>query len=237
LYYPTDEVGDAYLYCSGLAGLLATRGVEFQYDTAVGGFERRGGRLHAALTAAAPVAGDAFVLACGSGSAALAATLGLKLPIRPAKGYSITLPRRIGDGGPQIPIIDHAMHVAITPLGGERLRVVGTAELAGYDRSIRPARIQNLLRVLERTLPRFAAQIDRSDVKPWAGLRPMSADGVPVLGATSVENLYLNTGHGHLGWTLAAASGRMVADALVGRPAPLSLGDYQLDRFQRSSAP
>lgn len=230
LYYPADEVGDAHLYCRELAALLATRGVEFRYRTTVDGFERQGGRLGAARTAAGPVAGDAFVLACGSDSVALAKGLGLRLPVRPAKGYSITLARHDGDGSPQLPMIDSEMHVAITPLGHERLRVVGTAELAGFDRSIRPARIRNLLRVLELTLPRFAARIDHANLNPWAGLRPMSADGVPLIGATAIENLFLNTGHGHLGWTMAAGSARLLSEALLGGTPALPLADYRLDR-------
>ena len=170
------------------------------------------------------------MLACGSDSVALAKGLGLRLPVRPAKGYSITLARHDGDGSPQLPMIDSEMHVAITPLGHERLRVVGTAELAGFDRSIRPARIRNLLRVLELTLPRFAARIDHANLNPWAGLRPMSADGVPLIGATAIENLFLNTGHGHLGWTMAAGSARLLSEALLGGTPALPLADYRLDR-------
>ena len=143
---------------------------------------------------------------------------------------SASVQPRAPAAAPRIGVIDAQLHAVVVPLGGDRVRVAGTAELAGYDLSIPAPRIENLKKLLWRMFPAFAEQLNEADFTPWAGLRPLSADGVPVLGATRLGNLYLNTGHGHLGWTLAAGSGRMVADAIVGRAPALNLRDYELLR-------
>ena len=117
-------------------------------------------------------------------------------------------------------------------MGADRVRVAGTAELTGYDIAISQPRIDNLRGLLARLFPLYAAALGPDDVRPWAGLRPMCADGVPLLGATGLANLFLNTGHGHLGWTLAAGSARLVADVVAGREPPLDVEDYALTRFR-----
>jgi D-amino-acid dehydrogenase len=170
-------------------------------------------------------------LAAGSYTPLLARHVGLRLPVRPAKGYSITMPRsRAPAAAPRIGVADAHLHAVVVPVGDDRVRVAGTAELAGYDLSIHPQRIENLKVLLRRMFPAFAAQLQENDFTPWAGRRPMSADGVPILGATRISNLYLNTGHGHLGWTLAAGSGRLVADAIARRAPALNNRDYELGR-------
>ena len=132
---------------------------------------------------------------------------------------------------PRRPITDDALHIAVTPFG-DRLRVAGTAEFTGLDHSVGEPRIRNLREMFETMFPRCAATVDPdADLSPWSGLRPMSVDGVPVLGATPLANLYLNTGHGHLGWTMAAGSGRAVARLVCGREPELPLRPYGLDRF------
>jgi D-amino-acid dehydrogenase len=172
------------------------------------------------------------VLAAGSYSPLLARQAGLNLPIRPAKGYSITMPRERGPSlAPNIGVVDPGLHAVVVPVGEDRVRVAGTAELAGYDLAIHPRRIDNLKNLLRRIFPAFASKLGDVDFEPWAGLRPMSADGVPILGPTPVENLFLSAGHGHLGWTLAAGSGRLVADAIVGRTPAICTADYTLSRF------
>ena len=137
-------------------------------------------------------------------------------------------PQIPGSGG--IGVSDAHLHAVVVPVGDDRVRVAGTAELTGYDLSIHPQRIENLKELLRRIFPAFAAQLQEGDFTPWAGLRPMSADGVPILGATRLSNLYLNTGHGHLGWTLAAGSGRLVADVIARRAPALNMRDFELAR-------
>jgi D-amino-acid dehydrogenase len=132
--------------------------------------------------------------------------------------------------GPRIPILDEELHAVAVPLG-RTLRIAGTAEFAGHDLTVPAGRIENLVRLLSRTYPEFAARVPRGDIAPWTGLRPMSADGVPIVSRTPFGNLYLNTGHGHLGWTMAAGSGRALADLVIGRPPAIDMAPYSLDRF------
>jgi D-amino-acid dehydrogenase len=180
------------------------------------------------LTSANALDGDAFVLAAGSYSPGLARGLGLKLAVRPAKGYSVTLPGP--QPGPRLPVVDDTLHAGVVPLG-KSLRIAGTAEFAGFDLTLKPARIETLLRLLRDIYPGMYARLDRNSVRSWAGLRPMSADGVPVIGATPIENLYLNTGHGHLGWSMAAGSGRALADLIARVPPEIDLQDYAMIRI------
>ncbi|HIG01769.1 MAG TPA: FAD-dependent oxidoreductase [Myxococcales bacterium] len=228
IYHPIDGHGDAHLFCCALEEILAQADVQFHYGTQALSLSRERGRIIALETDRGAIEGDAFVLAAGSQSVELAASLGLRIPVRPAKGYSITLDLDGACERPGMPVVDDSLHVALTPLG-ERLRVAGTAEFAGYDESLTPSRVRNLLDVLGKTYPRCA---ERPEVSAWCGHRPLSADGVPILGATPLANLFLNTGHGPLGWTLAAGSGRLVADLIGGRASALAREPYSLERFR-----
>ena len=117
------------------------------------------------------------------------------------------------------------------PVGRDRIRIAGTAEFAGYDLSIPRSRIENLLVLLERIFPGFSRERQPADIEPWAGLRAVSPDGVPLLGRTAVPNLFVNTGHGHLGWTLAAGSGKVVADIVAGVTPAVTVDAYRPQRF------
>ncbi len=236
IHYPTDEGGDAHLFCRELTRVLEQGGARLRFGLSADSIHAQGRRISHIQCAGESLQADAYVLAAGSYSPLLARSAGLSLPIRPGKGYSITMPRgRAAQAAPRIGIIDADLHAVVVPVGEDRVRVAGTAELAGYDLSIRPQRIENLKRLLERMFPRFAEKMTSGDFLPWTGLRPMCADGVPILGATRLDNLFLNTGHGHLGWTLAAASGRLVADSVVRRAPSAAVAvdpaDYSLQRF------
>jgi D-amino-acid dehydrogenase len=231
ILHPDDESGDAHLFVRKLAGAAEAAGVRFEFDTAVTGLRTEAGRIVAAATAAGDLSADACVLAAGSYSATLLAGLGLRLPVRPVKGYSITVPCADERLGPCRPVTDDTLHIAVTPFG-DRLRVAGTAEFTGLDHSVGEPRIRNLRRMFETMFPDCAATVaPDTDLRPWSGLRPMSVDGVPVLGVTPLANLFLNTGHGHLGWTMAAGSGRAVARLVCGGEPELPLEPYRLDRF------
>jgi D-amino-acid dehydrogenase len=158
-------------------------------------------------------------------------TAGLRLPVAPVKGYSVTLPMPAGVVRPAIPIVDEELHAVATPLG-ERLRVAGTAEFTGHDVSVPGARVENLLRLLTRTFPLLARKVDPASIQPWSGLRPMSADGVPIVGRTPIANLFINSGHGHLGWTMAAGSGRALADLMMQRSPAIDLAPFAFERFR-----
>jgi len=178
---------------------------------------------------------DGYVIAAGSYSTALLRPLGIRLAVRPAKGYSVTFdaPQTTGaDRTPssalKVPIVDDDMHAAVVPVGGA-IRVAGTAEFAGFDLTLRPERVKNLTQLVQQILPR--AGLDPDTAKPWCGLRPMSADGVPIIGPTPISNLWVNTGHGHLGWTMAAGSGELLADLMSEASPAIDPAPYDLKRF------
>ena len=234
VHMPHDTGGDAYRYCVALAAQLQARDVQLHYGVTCRPLSLDG-RRHAQITDCSghrwPA--DAIVLAAGSFSVALARGVGLRLPVRPVKGYSITVPARPGVTAPKIPVIDPMLHAAAVPLAAGGLRVAGTAEFAGFNRQLDPKRVGNVFALCERLYPEQTRGLSPQQVAPWTGLRPMSADGVPLLGATPVPNLFLNTGHGHLGWTLAAGSARLVADQLLGCVTDMDPSPYALARYTR----
>jgi D-amino-acid dehydrogenase len=214
--YPGDAVGDArrFTLALGAAGRQA------------GGKLRLGERIErlakesdgfTAETDKGVITARQVVLAAGIASPRLARHFGIRLPIQPAKGYSLTYRLPSEAEGPRTAVVDDAMHAAVVPLG-DRLRAVGTAEFAGEDRRVDPRRLDSLARLLARLYPNLAPQLDRETAKGWAGLRPMSADGRPFVGQTSCPGLWINAGHGHLGWTMAVGSARLLADLMTGQP-------------------
>ena len=234
LYFPGDESGDAYRFCELLAKHLQHDGVEFLFDTPVARIRSGLTGKPVAHTAHGELTAEAIVLAAGSYTPLLAYTAGLKVPVAPVKGYSITLACNGWQAGPQVPIIDDHLHAAVCPLG-DRLRVAGTAEFAGYDLSLTPSRIANLFALVLKLYPNFAPFLSRDTATQWTGLRPMSCDGVGIMGRTCAPGIFLNTGHGPLGWTMAAGAGRLVADEITGRSTELAAAPYRLARFERRS--
>ncbi len=216
LFFPQDEIGDCNAFAQGLAAWCAGRGVRFRFGTTVGSLEVRAGRVSGVLTSTDWIAADAVVVALGSFSPALLRPHGIHVPIHPVKGVSVTLPRSFWPDGPRTAILDDARHLAFTPVG-ERYRMVGSAEVAGHDATPAPARIRALAGRVAEIFPRMRGCADDPRAVHWAGLRPMVPDGRPRIGPTAVAGLFLNTGHGHAGWTMAAGSGRRLADAVAGR--------------------
>ena len=215
VYTPGDESGDAHEFTVQLARLAEARGVRFLRSTAVEGLEVAGGRVVAALAGGRRLEADAFVVSLGSYSPLLLAHLGISIPVYPLKGYSITIPlqAKAAAAAPSVSLTDEAHKLVISRLGN-CLRCAGTAELTGYDTSINETRCAAILKRVERLFPALAGA---GEVKYWAGLRPATPNNVPVIGRTRYANLFLNTGHGTLGWTLAAGSGRALADLVSGR--------------------
>jgi D-amino-acid dehydrogenase len=228
--YPGDERGDPRKFCEALAKHLAGHGVRQHYGFDVERIERDGARVRGLVGRGGERhVLDAVVLCAASYSTALARPLGLKLPVRPVKGYSITLPR--ADGAPRVAVIDPVLHMAAVPVGDDRIRVAGTAEFTGFDLAITPQRVANLERLLARLFPDYARALPAGAAEPWAGLRPMCVDGVSLVGATKVEGLWLHTGHGQLGWTVCAGSGRVLADLMFGRRPEIDPAPYAPARF------
>ena len=229
IYYPGDESGDAHKFCRSLAVQAENAGVTFHYQQEVTGFESERNKISAVKTSSGSVSADAYVLAAGSYSTPLAGSVNVRLPVRPVKGYSLTIDIDGWENGPKMPVVDESLHIAMTPLGS-RLRVAGTAELNGYDVDIRRSRVEHMFRYVAKVYPGLADYLQPDLVTTWTGLRPYSSDGVPVLGKTPYDNLYLNTGHGHLGWSMAAGSGRLVADIISGNKPGLDPEPYHLGR-------
>ncbi len=225
IYSRIDESGDARVFAEALAGLCGKLDVEFRMAETIRRIEADGRSVHGILTDRGTVAGDSYVLALGSDSPILARGVGLRLPIYPVKGYSLTVPA--GPGAPTVGGVDEGYLVGFARMG-ERLRLTGTADFAGYDTDHQPAHFATILRCARDLFPTGG---DYDKPSYWACLRPMTPDGPPILGACRLRNLYLNTGHGHMGWTMACGSSRIVADLIQGREPALDLEGLTLDRY------
>lgn len=213
IWCPTDETGDPAKFTRALAHIVARRGGEIRVGTSVIGIETAGDRISGVATDKGTVTGDAYVLAMGSASAGLARTVGIPLPIYPIKGYSLTIPIGNQPKPPSIAAVDEHNLVAISRFGN-RLRVTATAEFAGYDKSHKPSDFAFMKKVTQELYPE-GADYERAEM--WAGLRPMTPTNLPFFGRRRLANLYLNTGHGHIGWTMSHGSARITADLIAGR--------------------
>jgi D-amino-acid dehydrogenase len=209
-----DSSGDSQLFTESLARICRDKlGVAVRLGTRVTGLRAEGDRVTGALTAAGLLTADAYVLALGVGAAPVARTVGVRLAVYPAKGYSSTFPVRPDGLAPTVPGVDEQWLVGWSRQG-DRLRLTSTAEFAGYDRSWTPRDFSNILRLARDLFP-AAADWDRGQFR--ACLRPMTPDGPPVLGRGRHGNLYFNAGHGHMGWTMAFGTARIVTDLVAGR--------------------
>jgi len=230
LRLPGDETGDCFKFTARLAEMAAELGVVFRYDTTIEGIERDGDRIRGVRTSAGTLQADQVLLALGSHSPKLLRPLGIDIPVYPVKGYSITVPITDAAGAPESTIMDETHKVAVTRLG-DRIRVGGTAELAGYSEKLREARRETLTHVVTDLFPNGG---DVSKAEFWCGLRPMTPDGTPVIGRTPIANLLLATGHGTLGWTMAAGTGRVIADLVSGRPPEIDIAGLDMGRYRRA---
>lgn len=228
-YFPDDDSGDAHLFCLELQREIVLAGAIVETGTRVIRVAIEKGKVIGTETGHGLARADAIVIAAGNGSPALVRPLGLSLPIKPAKGYSLTLDLDGIDERPRTPIIDETLHAAITPMD-RRLRLTSTVEFSGFDKRIDSERINDLLSLLGELYPRIASQIDRDQARPWAGLRPVSSDGRPFIGASKLPGLYINAGHGPLGWTLAMGSAQLLADLIEGRPTQIDPDPFDAAR-------
>jgi D-amino-acid dehydrogenase len=231
IYYPADESGDALLFCRALRERLEARGVRVSVSTAVRAVRVTAARAVGVDTDDGFVPGSHVVLAAGPWSRELLAASGVRVLVRPVKGYSLSIPID-PRAGPRHALADDSLHAVMTPLGAT-LRLAGTAEFSGWDLTLRPARVQALWRLLAALSPTLARTVDRSSARAWCGLRPMSADGRPYIGATPVAGLFVNTGHGHLGWTQAAGSAALLAQLMRGAPTAVDPRPFAVSRTDR----
>jgi D-amino-acid dehydrogenase len=228
LRLPGDETGDCFQFTNRLAEMAAALGVRFRWNTRIEALQVGGGAITGVHTAEAGLLkADRVVLALGSYSPKLLEPVGLRIPVYPVKGYSITVPITDAAHAPESTIMDETHKVAVTRLG-DRIRVGGTAELGGYSLALREPRRATLEHVVTDLFPQGG---DVSKASFWCGLRPMTPDGTPIVGPTPVQNLLLATGHGTLGWTMACGTGRVIADLVSGRQPEIDVSGLAMARY------
>ncbi|CAM4340761.1 D-amino acid dehydrogenase [Kerstersia similis] len=232
LRLPNDETGDCHLFTRALADIAAREGVTFHWNTPIDRLQVEGGRITGVQSGQQVFQADRYVLALGSYSRAMLQSLALDLPVYPVKGYSLTVPLVDPALAPQSTVLDETYKIAVTRFD-QRIRVGGMAELAGFDLRLDPRRRATLEMVVKDLFPGG----DVPAATFWTGLRPMTPDSTPVIGATRYPNLFLNTGHGTLGWTMACGSGRLMADLVSGRTPEISTEGLALDRYQPRPSP
>jgi D-amino-acid dehydrogenase len=227
LRLPGDETGDAHLFTQRLAAIAEALGVVFRYGVTVEALQREGDRVTGVVTNAGMFTADRYVVAMGSFSPRLLRPLGIALPVYPVKGYSLTMPVIDPDCAPVSTVMDETYKVGITRLG-DRIRVGGTAELAGFSMALRRPRRETLEHSVRDLFPRGG---DIPNARFWTGLRPMTPDGTPVVGPTRYTNLFTNTGHGTLGWTMSCGSGKLLSDLISGRAPDIKGDDLSISRY------
>ena len=231
LRLPGDETGDCFKFTQRLAQMAQALGVQFRFGVDIRALSSDGQTITGVGTSQGVLKADRYLVALGSYSPLLLAPVGIRIPVYPVKGYSITVPIDDATRAPESTIMDETHKVAVTRLG-DRIRVGGTAELAGYSLALRESRRSTLNHVLTDLFP-GSGDVGKGEF--WTGLRPMTPDGTPVVGGSAYPNLYLATGHGTLGWTMATGTGRVMADLMSGRTTDISLDGLTVDRYRQSA--
>ncbi|OXI88002.1 D-amino acid dehydrogenase small subunit [Burkholderia sp. AU33423] len=231
LRLPGDETGDCQLFTTRLAALAESLGVKFRYNTPIDALAIAGGKIAGVQCGSETVRADAYVVALGSYSTRFISNL-MKIPVYPLKGYSITAPIVNEAAAPVSTVLDETYKIAITRFD-QRIRVGGMAEIVGFDKKLRAARRETLEMCVNDLFPGGG---DTSKATFWTGLRPMTPDGTPIVGRTPVSNLFLNTGHGTLGWTMSCGSGQLLADLISGKMPAIQADDLSVHRYLKDVA-
>ncbi|BAX60174.1 D-amino acid dehydrogenase [Burkholderia stabilis] len=231
LRLPGDETGDCQLFTTRLAALAESLGVKFRYNTPIDSLAIAGGKIAGVQCGSETVRADAYVVALGSYSTSFISNL-MKIPVYPLKGYSITAPIVNEAAAPVSTVLDETYKIAITRFD-QRIRVGGMAEIVGFDKNLRAARRETLEMCVNDLFPGGG---DTSKATFWTGLRPMTPDGTPIVGRTPVSNLFLNTGHGTLGWTMSCGSGQLLADLISGKKPAIQADDLSVHRYLKEVA-
>jgi D-amino-acid dehydrogenase len=226
VFYGDEECGDCFGFTRELARICASRGAKLLFETTVELFDHDGERIAAAITNKGRITADAFVLAAGAASPLIARSFGVRLPIIPVKGYSLTFARDLWPQAPDMPVLDEKRKFGYAPLGADRLRMTGFAEISGYDTVPEAKRTRAFAQAFIGLFPQLEERISIPDLKPFCCLRPVTPSGLPVLGHSRMRNLHYNVGHGHLGWTLAHGSARIVAATIAGRRPDIDVTGY-----------
>ncbi|MBF7682172.1 D-amino acid dehydrogenase [Acinetobacter sp. B5B] len=226
LHLPNDETGDCYLFTHALAQLAQQQGVEFKFNQNVQQLIVEGQEIKGVLVDGVVHTADRYVLAFGSYSREFLKPLHLNIPVYPVKGYSLTIPIIDRTRAPESTVLDESYKIAITRFD-QRIRVGGMAELSGFDLSLKQKRRATLEMVTNDLFPGG----NTAEATFWTGLRPMTPDSTPIVGATRYNNLFLNTGHGTLGWTMACGSGKLISDLVMNQTPDISTEGLSLQRY------
>lgn len=227
LRLPNDETGDCFKFTTALSQICKTMGVTFHHETRIDALHAEGGRITSVGTSRGAFTADAYLVALGSFSAPMLVPLGLRLPVYPVKGYSITVPIIDEARAPVSTLMDESYKVAITRLG-DRIRVGGMAEISGFNNALPAKRRKTLEHSVDSLFPGAG---DLGAASFWSGLRPMTPDGTPVIGKTPLPNLFLNTGHGTLGWTMACGSAHVIAEIISTQKTSIDTSDLSIHRY------
>jgi len=231
LRLPNDQTGDCQMFTAKLMDMATKLGVEFRFGQSINHIEFAGDRISGVMIDGKLETADRYVMALGCFTPQLLKPLGIKAPVYPLKGYSLTVPISNPAMAPTSTILDETYKVAITRFD-KRIRVGGMAEIAGFDMSLNPKRRATLEMITDDLYPQ-GGDLQRAEF--WTGLRPATPDGTPIVGATAYRNLFLNTGHGTLGWTMACGSGRLLADLIAGKPTQISNVGLDISRYGKTS--
>jgi D-amino-acid dehydrogenase len=231
LRLPNDETGDCQLFTTRLTAMAEELGVKFRYNADISGLATAGDEIKGVMCGSELVTADSYVVALGAYSTQLLKNL-VNIPVYPLKGYSITVPIVNADAAPVSTILDETYKIAVTRFD-DRIRVGGMAEIAGYDKRLNPRRRATLEMVVNDLFPGAG---DTAAASFWTGLRPMTPDGTPIVGRTGLRNLFVNTGHGTLGWTMSCGSAQLLSDIISARRPAIKADDLSVSRYQRDPA-
>jgi len=227
IFFPMDASGSANIFAVKMSEYLQNNGVKFEYNTNIEGFTKKNGEIISVKTDKGEFSADSYVVSMGAYSKALLKKISINVPIYPLKGYSVSIKVKDERKAPIGSITNQSDKIVFSRLG-DIIRVAGTAEIAGYDNKIRKSRIKTIKKMVKKYLPECG---DIDSAEPWACLRPSTPDGSPIIGKTKYNNVYLNTGHGTLGWTLAAGSALAICDIINNNEPEISLAGLNLERF------
>ncbi len=230
LRLPNDETGDCQMFTTQLAEKAKELGVKFMFDTPIEQIMSNGRQIEGIRVNGQVLKADKYVAAMGSYTRDLVAPLQIDLPVYPVKGYSLTIPLVDESLAPQSTVLDETYKIAVTRFD-QRIRVGGMAELCGFNLNLNSRRRETLEKVVTELFPGG----DLSKASFWTGLRPMTPDSTPVVGATHLSNLFINAGHGTLGWTMACGSGKLIADQLTGRKTEISTDGLSVERYKKTA--
>jgi len=231
LRLPNDETGDCQLFTTRLTAMAEELGVKFRYNVDISGLATAGDEIKGVMCGSELVTADSYVVALGAYSTQLLKNL-VNIPVYPLKGYSITVPIVNADAAPVSTILDETYKIAVTRFD-DRIRVGGMAEIAGYNTQLNPRRRETLEMVVNDLFPGAG---DTASASFWTGLRPMTPDGTPIVGRTGLRNLFVNTGHGTLGWTMSCGSAQLLSDIISARRPAIKADDLSVSRYQRDPA-